>query len=179
MSVYARASQLLIQSKSTNSDGIVVTTYSDDIIVRGSGHTLANSATLTGSTTINFLVDMSSVDNDKTVFILPCLISSESHRVQFKFYEDTDYSGGTPVATFNPNRLSSNTKQTVFTTGASGTDKGDLLVTRNAFAANKDSAESSAYSFLILDKTKKYLAEFENTSANDTVIDYSTTLFEV
>jgi len=179
MSVFARASQLLLQSKSTSSDGIVATTYSDDTIVKGNAHTVVNSATLAGSATINFLVDMSSVDSDKTVFILPCLISSESHRVEFRFYEDTDYTGGTTVETFNPNRLSSTTKQTVFTTGASGSDKGDLLITRNAFATNKDSAETSTYSFLILDKTKKYLAEFENTSVNDTVIDYSTTIFEI
>ena len=122
---------------------------------------------------------MSAVDVDKNVFIYPCLISSSDTRVEFRFYEDTDYSGGTTVTPFNPNRISSKTLQTVLKSGATGSDKGDLLPTRNAFANHKDSAESSTYPFLILDKSKKYIAEFENKEAQTTIIDYSTMIFEV
>jgi len=122
---------------------------------------------------------MSAVDVDKNVFIYPCLISSSDTRVEFRFYEDTNYSGGTIVTPFNPNRISSKTLQTVLKSGATGSDKGDLLPTRNAFANHKDSAESSTYPFLILDKSKKYIAEFENKEAQATIIDYSTMIFEV
>ena len=164
---------------SFSKNGIVNTTYADDEIVRGNGHTIVKSQTLAGETTINFLIDMSNVSVNKGVFILPCVISSSDQQVEFRFYEDTDYAGGTPVDTFNPNRNFSDSKETILKTGSTGSDKGDLLITRNAFANHKDSAKSSAYSFLILDKSKKYLAEFENLSASDTIIDYSTMLFEV
>jgi len=160
-------------------DGLVVTNYGDDAIVAGDAGVVASSVELGSESTINFLIDMSNVDDDKTVFIYPCLVSSSDTRVEFRFYEDTDYSGGTTVTPFNPNRTSSKSLQTSLKSGATGSDKGDLLLTRNAFGNHKDSKESSAYPFLILDKSKKYIAEFENKEAQATVIDYSTTIFEV
>jgi len=169
----------ILNSRDTSKTGFITTSYGDDSIVAGKTGVVVSSMNLSSEQTVNFLIDMSSVDVDKTVFIFPCLISSSDTRVEFRFYEGTDYSGGTTVTPFNPNRTSEQTLQTVLTSGATGTDKGDLLPTRNAFANHKDSANSLIYPFLILDKNKKYIAEFENKEAQSTVIDYSTSIFEV
>ena len=53
-------------------DGLVMTNYGDDAIVAGNAGAVVSSTTLTSEQTINFLIDMSAVDVDKTVFIYPC-----------------------------------------------------------------------------------------------------------
>lgn len=178
MSIFARASQAILKSLATSRNGLVTTTYADDGIVSGVGHAVAGSVDITAGTTINFLVDLSSVDADKYVFSLPVRITSGSQDVDMKVYEGTDYAGGSAVSTFNPNRNASDTKQTVITSGATGTVKGTQFIHRHAFASNQSSGSANSYSFLILDKTKNYLIELTNEGASTTTVDYETMIFE-
>jgi len=168
----------ILNSLSYSKSGVVATSYNDDGIVRGQGHAIASSVTIAGSTTINFLLDLSGVDEDKFVFVLPVSVNSGTEDVKLMVYESTDYSGGTPVTTFNPNRNSSDTKQFAITAGATGSAKGSALIERHAFSSKHFSSESSSYSFLILDKTKNYLVELENLGNAATIVDYSTVIYE-
>ena len=163
---------------SYNKTGVVSTTYSDNGVVKGIARLINASTTIGSSATINFLLDLSANDESVWVFALPIGITTSSQTIELRVYEDTDYSGGSSVTVVNPNRRSNSTINMVVKAGATGSDKGNLLITKHAFANFLISGQTEPYSFIILDNTKKYLVEIENQGGTSTTVDYSSLLFE-
>ena len=165
---------------SGDGSGFVTTTFGDDYAFRGNGFTINNHITMAGSQTLNFLIDMSNVDSQKTVFSLPIFVASGSNKVVVKVYEGADYSGGTPITAFNINRNSETALQTVITAGASDDvgGKGTQFRTHVAFASNKVSEQSTGLSFIVLNKAQKYLIELVNSEATTTDVEYDSILYE-
>jgi hypothetical protein len=162
---------------SNDGKAYIMTTYANDGSVQGIGHNLNNVIIIPATTTINFLMDLSSVV-DKYVFILPMIFNTSSESVDVRVYENTDYTGGTSVPTYNVNRNMSDTTQFVITSGATGVSKGTKF-RHNHITANKYSGgESKPVSFIILNNSYNYLVEIENASNNHTYVEYDVTIFE-
>ena len=174
--------QILGDSRSFSRDAFVNTTYSDDYIVRGYAYTLAKVQTLGSSATINFALTPTA--EGFFLFVPPLSVVSQDEYVQIKVYEGGDYSGGTAITPINRNRNSSNTFQSSLTTGATGTDKGTLLITHAAFASSGPAGSSvpdtgGGSDSLILNSSKKYLVEIVNQVASATDVEIDVTLYEI
>lgn len=167
------------QGLDTSGYGHITTTYSDDGVVSGIAHTIGVATTISDASSLNFLLDMSAVTN-KDIFILPIEVESDSETILVKVYEDSDYSGGTPVETRNASREHSDTTQFIVTTGATGSDKGTELkpLTRYVFAGFFKTGHGKGYSFIILDTSKKYLVELSVVGTGSSLINVHSLLFE-
>ena len=183
-SLEQQAAQLTLKSASFSNDAIRITTYEDDYTVRGNAFKRNNVVDLAGSTTINFLIDLSAVPLTDGVFVLPVAIQSSEEEVQFRLYEDTDYSGGTPVQLYNVNRLMADSYNLVVTSASTGTDKGTLIRTHAAFGSSTGAAAQNfgtggGLEITILNPSKNYLIELENLGTGTTRLEYDATVFEI
>jgi len=177
-----KAEQLIVRSASNSFDAMKMTTYADDYIVQGKSFTVNGITTINAETILNFLIKPGT---SVSMFVLPFTIKSQSTYIQVRIYEDTDYTGGTAVSATNRNRISTNTLQATITTGATGSDKGDLIISHAIFGSSLpqgtaySGAGGSANAF-ILDSSKKYLVEIENTDgSNSTVVEYNAPIYEI
>lgn len=110
-------------------------------------------------------------------------LKSSAEQIVMRIYEGTDYTGGDTVSLFNRNRNSANTLQSALTVGATGTDKGTNFITHAVFAsstgANIRPQSGSSTASVIIDTSKKYLVEIENTEASATDVELSIIIFEI
>ena len=161
LTVEAQTTQTLSDSKT----GTVATTFADDNRVKGYNRVYELITTLTIGDNY-FLFNMGPVTG-RSVFSLPVKVSAEEGPITFEIYEDGDYSGGTVLSTFNPNRLSSYVHQSILTGGATGTDEGNLLISQTfgaqggLFESDTPGAGESSQP-TIHDTTKNWLLKVTN-----------------
>ncbi len=161
--------------------GLIATTYHDDYITKGRKYSIESVATIPAETAVNFLLNLSAVESDYGIYVLPIEVSSESENIVIRIYEETDYSAGTVIPLRNVNRTKSDTTKSIVTSGATGSDKGLLFRTHEVFASSQGNVTNSGSgggSAIILDTNKNYLVELENTGNGSTKIDYSFSIFE-
>lgn len=171
---------------SFSEDGIITTTYANDYSTRGNNFMFVNTASIAGETTVNFLIDLSSVPSDNTIFVETISLISSASEVSMCIYEGADYTGGTTVTGYNANRNVSDSYNFVVTTGAtdSGSGKGTLIRKKSAFGSTgvaHTTAGGTAIDdkFVILNNTKKYLIELTNEGTDATKVSYSVNTFEI
>lgn len=179
----------LTEVTSNAGDGLIATSYEDDYAVQGYEWTVNAVEDIGATAVLQFLLDFSAVPSTDGIFVLPVMIKSSASEVRFRLYEDTDYSGGTTITPWNRNRAFQQAKNFVITGGVvginapTGTDKGTLLPEHAAFAASQGNIQNSAIGGtsrpIILDRTKKYLLELENTGGDATTIEYEGLIFQI
>ena len=180
------AIDLIVNQASSSKDGLIVTSYEDDYSVQGCKWNVTTVVELTAGASVNFLVDLTNVPSDQAVFTLPVVFSTAESEVTYKAYESTEtfnYSGGTVVEPWNPNRRTQKAKNFVITTGATGTDKGLEFVEHIAFGSGQGSnispASGGSSSPVIGGVGKKYLFEFTNTGSNTTKVEIDGAVFQI
>ena len=177
-----RQTEIMENVSSTTGGAIITTDCPTDYIVRGRSISCNAIIEIDRGTIANFLLDMTNVPVTDGVIVLPISFQSKSSDVRLKIYEDTDYTGSTSFSCINNNRLSTFAPDFTINRNVTGSYKGVLLKERIAFAATQGNVTTSGGSIagklLILDTTKKYLLELENTGTADTIVEYNLNIFQ-
>lgn len=156
---------------SDSKTGIVQTTFADDSRVKGYERVFKDFLEDVPAGISWYLFDMSAVDADRTVFTLPAVINVSNGPVAVELFEDvTITANGTPLNTFNPNRLSGFQHQAVLYAGATISDvgtkiDGEAFGTAGGIFTPAVGGEGGSSQPFILDKTKKYAFRVNKTIA--------------
>ena len=176
----------ILSQQTFDGKGIVTASFEDDYITRGNRFEFTGKISLDAEGVQNFLVDLSSVPEGSFIYVTPVLFESSATEVDFKLYEDTDYTGGTTVTGYNRNRNYADTYNFVVTTGATGDTKGTEILSRTAFGSTgapglaSTSRSGVATAAIILDTSKNYLVEFINVDdTTATKVTFDEAVYEV
>lgn len=169
---------------SYSGDAILTTNYSDDYTFKGRRFICNGVEDIATGTSVYYLFNLSAVETDGSVFILPLRAKSSEEEIRIKLYEDTDYTGGTSECIKKVNRKGTYTPNLIITKGATGTTKGDLITEHAIFASSgffgtTTSATGGSSAPLILDQTKNYLIEISNEGAGTTTVEHDFDIFEL
>lgn len=176
------------EQASFSGDAVLTTGYDDDSIVRGLGFTFEKNFSILSGATLNILVDYSAwapeEDEYGLIYILPPVFRTTAGPVIVNVYRGTDYTGGTEFDAINPNTTASKTTSgTTFTSGATGSTKGDIvleyLVGGAGIGPANTAGSSTGLGFFIRTASDKTLVEVVNNSGNDITFNYSQLLFEI
>lgn len=167
---------------SSSRDGNIATSYEDNYRVAGNSRVAENIITALPTGLSYFVFDPTAI-TDRAVFALPPRYKASDGVVTITFYEDTDYTGTTDLATYNPNRTTAFAHLSTLKSGATGTDLGDYLYAISVGSATvpavSGAGSSEAANALILDITKKYLVAVNNLSGAAVQLDYAFQWFEI
>lgn len=177
----------LSKQSSFSGDAVLTTNYEDDYTVRGNKFHRSEIVTTTQAENFFFLLDMSSVPSENSIFVLPFIIQSKEADVEVYIYRDTDYTSidATEIQFYNCNENISDDYDFVITSGTSanysGTNKGTTIRHHIAFASSQGfytgSGSGGSSDPIILDTSKNYLVEFVVSGA--TRIEYDADLFQL
>lgn len=175
-----RLAQLLLDAATEDKKGFVTAGYDFDFIFQGRAFSF--NALFDVATTPNtfILLDPTSVDY---LIAFPFSFKAEDGPFIVSLYVGTDYTGGTPVFTYNRNSLSSNTTSAVITSGASGSSKGTMisqfLIGTGGGPLSSAGGEGGDKLPFIANTDYKYLLELDNQSAtNPALMQIDFTWFE-
>jgi hypothetical protein len=191
-----RSNQYLRRVRSNAADGILTTDYANDYIARGYGFALEENFSISSGSTLYLLIDystytdfsISSTDNIAearvgVVFVLPPRMATTAGPVQVNVYRGGDYSGGNATLYSKRNTLSDIDPQITMTEGASGTDKGTLVLSYliGSSSTNQDSGGGVKEGIVpfIRDNTGQTLVEIVNESGDDITFSYGQTFYEI
>ena len=164
---------------SASYDGFIATAYADDYIVRGNGFKANDVLQLSAGQTLAFAVDLSAVDADKTLFVLPVSVQSSSEIVLLTIYEATSYTGGTVKQYYNANRNVSDTYSFVVKQGVTGYETTKPIEKHAALGTGKSSSGVNTTNATIYNSNNVYIYELLNTGNGSTYVTYDTTIYEV
>ena len=168
---------------SSSRDGLLTTSYADDYIVRGNAFKVNDFFDVAGGASISFTLDPTALTSDQFVFILPITIQSSEERVEFRIYENTDYTGGAVKQYYNANRNFPDSYDFVVHQGTSGTTEGTELQKHVVFASsqgiNESSGQGGSSNALMLNTDYVYLFEITNLGSGSTTVEYDTTIYQI
>jgi len=183
-----RTTELIQKSMTANESGLVVTSYADDGVIRGSSFVFEKNFSISSGGTLLILVDYSTytptADQRGIVIIYPPKFSTSVGVVTVQVYRGTNYTGGVEFDAVNPNTTATKTTSgTTLTTAPTGTTKGTEVLSYlvGSESSNKFSGGGTdeGVSFFVRDNTAKTLVEISNLSGEDIVFHYGQGLFEI
>lgn len=162
---------LLNSQLSSSKDAVLTTNYLDDYIVRGNVFSVSLAQAFTAGTAIYFTSEISAPDELTAAFLLPIQANPTEGFLILNIYEDTEYTGGTPITPVNRNRNSSNTAKTTVLAGATGATEGTLIYTGvfgsaasgGFFGGSSGGGTGNSANSIVVDMNKKYLYELTNS----------------
>jgi len=174
-----------ILQDSYSEDAVLTTSYADDYTIRGNHFLINKIETIAKETTKTFLVDQSGITEGNQIILDPFIFSANGADVQINIYEDTDYTGGTPITNImNISRVSDITPEVVFKAEPTGSDKGTLIREHIAFSTglgvNVTAGIRTGIAITVIDPTVNYLVEIINAdTVNSAISEYNISWFEI
>lgn len=170
---------------SYSKDALLSTNYADNETVKGNHYEYTAVFTLPANSKKYFLTNLASVGK-KSVYTGAVSIGSKSEDVYLKGYENTAFTGGTPIQFFNLNREKGEDYLSVITedpNGTEGVQEGTLFRSHITYANSQGnvtfSGSGGASNIIIFNTDYNYLLELENKSSNDTIVELDYNFFEL
>lgn len=151
---------------------ILMTNYLDNYIAAGRLYMLTTDLDMTADTPL-YYTSYTPSSSGITSYLMPIILNPTAGYITLYIYENTQYTGGTPAPSFNRNRRSNNNYVSTVLSGASGSVKGDLIMTRiygtaaGALPSGASGGNSTPYAsnVLYLKPDVKYLYELLPTES--------------
>ncbi len=173
---------------SFSGDAVLTTNYGDDGIVQGKAFVFDRNFTIATSGTLYILLDYTTFKPNPyqygLIYVFPPIFTTSAGVVKVQVYRGTDYTGGTQILAHNPNTTAiKKTSSTTITSGATGTNKGDLvleyLVGGDSQGNNSANGSASGLAFYIRGNTGKTLVEVVNLAGKEITFNNSQILYEI
>jgi len=180
--------QINPKQSSYSGDGIVTTDYARDGVIRGVGFGFERNFAIANGATLNILIDYTTFIPTSSmmgqIVVMPPFFQTSVGPVTVNIYRNTKYSGGTPFECINLNTLSKKrTSATTFTTGPTGSVKGDVVLEYlvGGVSQGNQSASGTAggIAFFLRPNKSKTLIEVVNGAAADIVFHFAQVIYEI
>jgi hypothetical protein len=123
-----------IAQKSTAGDAVLITSYTDDYIVKGKAFEVKRTVSISAGSTLKLAFDHTALHSiNDVVFVLPLLFLATGGPVEIKTYRITSYTGGTIIPANQLNKTAIYTalgllKTGITSAGAPGDDLREYLL---------------------------------------------------